>query len=147
VSDEPVKRPSLMRWISGGCAVLFFLCLGAGGVVYWHVESLLERQFAPLVNRHLAAMVKGDWAAAYDMMSPEYQKKTPLEEFKKQWGRHIYLSAQPSFHADSLLRGDAGMVLTGTLSFHKPGEAEAKYDLVLGNATEADRISGFEWSK
>ena len=76
MADEPDAAPNRMRWLTGGCTVLLFLCIGASAVAWWHAGGLLKA-CNPFVNRQLELMEKGDWAGAYDLMAPEFEDRSP----------------------------------------------------------------------
>lgn len=145
MADDAATPPSNMRWFTGGCTVLLFLCLGAGAVAWWHVSGLLK-PFNPLVNRQFELMVKGDWPAAYDLMAPEYQQKLTLDDFKTRYSKHPWLQREPTFVAQAL-RYDSkvGWELRGKVFFHDTPDGEAVYRMKLGGKIELDRILDFDW--
>lgn len=145
MADEAAAPPGNMRWLTGGCAVLLFLCIGAGAVAWWHYKGLVK-PFNPFINRQLELMEKGDWPAAYDLMAPEFRNKTSLDAFKAKWSKHAWLLREPTFLAQSLKYDkESGWLLSGRMLFHDPGDGEAIYRMKLGGKADLDRILEIEW--
>ncbi len=138
--------PPSSRWATTGCLTLLALSVGAGFVAAWWVGEVTGK-LNPLINKHLESMVKGDWERAHGLMSEEFRRQVPLEPFRSQWSKHPFLTREPEFSAHRRLERtpDHGWVLSGTLRFHDPGAAQARYGLRLGVKPEDDRITWFEW--